>query len=364
MGLKFSGAIHEALTTITTEQIPSPAYHQRRTPWTMSMLLSFDPISAWLDMKAQLPELEIENIGAKYIYPIFIALILLEYFKAKHLFDLKESWAGFVMGVVATIVRVVTNVFEITLYMFLFYLAADWRAEYLGYVSLGFAWYIWLICLIADDHNFYWHHRLAHNVRLLWAAHLPHHSGKQFNLTISIRNGWFISFVKFIYWLWMPLLGFEPIMIATCLIINSFYQFFLHSQIVPSLGWYEKIFNTPYIHTVHHSSNTEYLDRNHGGILVIWDKLYGTWQAPLKGVVPKYGISHDPGTRNPLTHNIFEFQEIWKDLKKSPKLKDKLMYIFGPPGWSHDGSSKTSKQLQEELIAEKARGIKSAAVAA
>lgn len=314
--------------------------------------MAFNPVQAWMAMKEQLPELPIEGFGLTYLYPVFILLILTEYFNAKHLFDLKESLSGFAIGIGATIVRLVTNVFEITLYMFLFSWSAPLRESLLGYTTLGFAWYIWLLCGIADDHNFYWHHRLAHNVRLLWAAHLPHHSGRQFNLTISIRNGWFITLVKPIYWLWMPLLGFEPIMIATCLYVNAMYQFFLHSQLVPSLGWFERIFNTPYVHVVHHSCNTEYLDRNHGGILTIWDRIYGTWQEPIKGLVPKFGISHDPDTHNPVTHNLFEFQEIWRDLKKSPRLKDKLMYIFGPPGWSHDGSSKTSHELQQELRAE------------
>ncbi len=302
-------------------------------------------------MKAKLPELAIEGIGITYIYPIFLVFLLIEYFNARHLYNLRETWASFVILVGATLIRVATNVFEITLYFFLFWLAADLRQEYLGYTSLGFAWYIWIICAVADDHNFYWHHRLAHNVRLLWAAHLPHHSAKTFNLTVSIRNGWFITFVKPIYWLWMPLVGFDPIMIATCLIVNAFYQFTLHSQLMPSFGWIENIFNSSYVHVVHHSSNVEYLDRNHGGIFTFWDRIYGTWQAPIKGVQPKFGISHDPGTDNPITHNIFEFQEIWRDVKKSPKLRHKLMYVFGPPGWSHDGSSKTSHQLQEELRA-------------
>lgn len=309
----------------------------------------FNPVEAWLHMKAQLPPLKIEGIGIMYVYPFFLALLLFEFYKAKHLYNLKETFASFVILVGATVIRVLTNVFEITLYFFLFKLAEPLREQYLGYGSLGFAWFIWIACMLADDHNFYWHHRLSHNIRLLWAAHLPHHSAKTFNLTVSIRNGWFITLYKPIFWLWMPLVGFEPIMIATCLILNSFYQFFLHSQLVPSFPLYEKLFNTPYIHTVHHSSNTEYLDRNHGGILTVWDRLYGTWQAPIKGVVPKYGISHDPGTDNPITHNLFEFQEIWKDVKAAPGLKNKFMYIFGPPGWSHDGSSLTSKQLQAEL---------------
>ena len=318
--------------------------------------MTFNPIDAWLQMKEQLPPLAIEGIGIKYVYPIFLGLLLLEYFNAKDLYNIKETWASFVILVGATVIRVLTNVFEITLYFFLFHLAEPLREQYLGYSTLGFAWYVWIICLFADDHNFYWHHRLSHNIRVLWAAHLPHHSAKTFNLTVSIRNGWFITLFKPIYWLWLPLLGFEPIMIATVLIVNSFYQFVLHSQLVPSLPLYERIFNTPYIHTVHHSSNTEYLDKNHGGIFSFWDRIYGTWQAPIKGLKPKYGISHDPGTDNPITHNLFEFQEIWKDVKKAPGLRNKLMYIFGPPGWSHDGSSMTSKQLQKELAAAKAAG--------
>jgi len=311
--------------------------------------MTFDLFNAWLEMKAQLPELPIEGFGLVYVYPLFLLLIVMEYAKARDYYDLRESVSGLVIGVGATVMKVFTGVFEISIYLFLFQWSAPLRESLFGYTTLGTAWFVWLACVVADDHNFYWHHRICHNVRLLWAAHLPHHSAHSFNLTVSIRNGWFITLFKPVYWLWLPLVGFEPIMIATCLIANSFYQFFLHSQLVPSLGWYERIFNTPYVHVVHHSSNTEYLDRNHGGILVIWDKIYGTWQAPIKGLAPKYGISHDPGSYNPITHNLFEFQEIWKDMKKSSKWKDKWMYMFGPPGWSHDGSSKTSSQLQAEL---------------
>lgn len=315
-------------------------------------------IQAWLDMKASLPEVPIEGIGLRYIYPVFVLLIVVEYLKAKELYDLKESLSGFAMGAGATVVKVITGVYEVSIYLLLFAWAEPLRKEWLGISSLGWAWYVWVLCFIADDHNFYWHHRICHNVRLLWAAHLPHHSGRQFNLTVSIRNGWFINLFKPVYWLWLPLVGFEPVMIATCMVVNSFYQFFLHSQLVPSLGWYEKVFNTPHVHVVHHSSNTQYLDRNHGGILLLWDKLYGTWQEPIPGVKPIYGISHDPDSYDPVKHNLFEFQEIWKDVKRAPDWRSRFMYVFGPPGWSHDGSSKTSRQLQAELAQE----AKSAAV--
>lgn len=117
--------------------------------------MAFNPVAAWLHMKEQLPPLPIEGVGIKYVYPVFLVLIVLEYLQARHLFDIKESLSGFVIGLGATVIRVITNVFEITLYMFLFAWAQPLREHYLGYGSLGFAWYIWIICAVADDHNFY-----------------------------------------------------------------------------------------------------------------------------------------------------------------------------------------------------------------
>lgn len=242
-----------------------------------------------------------------------------------------------------------TKAWALVVFIIIFEFFKELRVEFLGYESFGWAWYVWIIAMICDDFNFYWHHRLSHNIRLLWAAHIPHHNADTFNLTVSIRNGWFITLYKPIFWLWMPIIGFEPVMIATALIINATYQFFLHSQVVPSMGWYEKIFNTPYIHQVHHSSNVEYLDRNHGGILLIWDRIFGTYQRVIKDVKFKYGVVHGPKSVNPIEANTHEFKSIWRDLKRSPKLYDKFMYIFGPPGWSHDNSSKTAKQLHAEL---------------
>ena len=285
----------------------------------------------------------------KFIYPVLIALLVLEYLNAKHLFHLKETLASFGIAFGASVMATFTKVAALGVFTYIFELTRPLRAEFLGYETIGWAWWAWILCVICDDFSFYWHHRLSHNIRLLWAAHIPHHSAHQFNLTVSIRNGWFVTLYKPIFWLWLPLVGFEPFMIATALIINSVYQYFLHSQLVPSLGWYEKVFNTPYVHVVHHSSNTEYLDRNHGGILLIWDKLFGTYQGIIKGLKPKYGVLHGPGNYNPITANTHEFASIWKDTRKSSKLKDKLMYIFGPPGWSHDGSTLTAKQMQAKM---------------
>ena len=147
----------------------------------------------------------------------------------------------------------------------------------------------------------------------------------------------------------MAIIGFEPLMIGTALIINATYQFFLHSQLVPSLGWFEKVFNTPYIHVVHHSSNVEYMDRNHDGILIIWDKIFGTYQDVIKDLKPNFGVTKPPNSYNPIKANTHEFENIWHDVKKTRSWKAKFMYVFGPPGWSHDNTSKTARQLRREF---------------
>ncbi len=297
------------------------------------------------------------NTAIKYLVPFYVLLIIIEFLRARENYNIKESLSSFAIAIVSTGIAVFTKVWALAVFVFVSEISKELRVELLGYETFGFAWYTWIICLICDDFNFYWHHRWSHTVRLLWAAHIPHHNADTFNLTVSIRNGWFITFYKPIFWLWMPLIGFEPTMIAACLIINAAYQFFLHTQLVKSLGTIGRIFNNPYVHVVHHSSNVEYMDKNHGGILVIWDRLFGTYQEPIKGLIPKYGVTKGPGTYNPIIANTHEFQNIWADLKKSSSFKDKFMYIFGPPGWSHDNSSKTAKQLQADLRKEKEREL-------
>jgi sterol desaturase/sphingolipid hydroxylase (fatty acid hydroxylase superfamily) len=282
----------------------------------------------------------------KYLYPILLALIVIEYFNARHLYDVKESLSGMVIAIVASIIASFTKVVAVAIFFVVFELAAPLRESLLGYTSLGWAWYIWILCLVGDDFNFYWHHRLSHSIRLLWAAHLPHHSARTYNFTVSVRHGWFITLYKPIFWLWMPLLGFEPVMIATCLVINAAYQFFLHTQLVGSFGILEKVFNTPWVHQVHHSCNVHYLDKNHGGILIIWDRLFGTFQDQIPGVKAKYGILKDPDTYNPIKHNLYEFQNIIRDVKKAKNAKEVFMYIFGPPGWSPDKSTLTAREMQ------------------
>ena len=146
--------------------------------------------------------------------------------------------------------------------------------------------------------------------------------------------------------MWMPALGFPPEMVVVCLGIEALWQFQLHTLYVPKMGFIEKIFNTHTMHQVHHAQNVEYLDKNHGGFLNIFDKMFGTWKELDDGVDVKYGVIHAPESYNPIVILTHEFKDIWNDVKKAKKFSHVLMYIFGPPGWSPDGSTLTVKQQQ------------------
>jgi sterol desaturase/sphingolipid hydroxylase (fatty acid hydroxylase superfamily) len=199
-----------------------------------------------------------------------------------------------------------------------------------------------------DDFAYYWFHRLNHEIRFLWAAHIVHHSSENFNLGTAVRNGWFTIFYKPFFYMWIVTLGFPPAMLIVCLGIEALWQFQLHTVYIPKLGIFEKFLNTHSMHQVHHAKNLAYMDKNHGGFLNTFDKLFGTWKALDDDIDIKYGVSTPPKSYNVWIILMHEYQNIWGDMKKSKNWRHKFLYIFGPPGWSHDGSSLTVKQMQKE----------------
>ena len=286
--------------------------------------------------------------GMKYIYPFLIVFMIIEFLLARENYEIKDVLAGFGIAIGSSIIASFTKVIAVVVvFQWFFDLLEPFRLSYLGYSSIGFAWWAWVLAVISDDFNYYWHHRISHTIRVLWAAHVPHHSSKHFNLAVSIRNGWFVTLYKPIFWIWMACIGFEPMMIGSALIISSVYQYFLHTKLLGSFGMMGLIFNNPNAHEVHHSSNIEYLDKNHGGIFLIWDRLFGTYQGLIEGVSPKYGIRKDPETYNPIKLNTHEFEAIYKDVKNAKKLRHAFMYLFGPPGWSPDKTTMTVQQMQK-----------------
>ncbi|MEP1487334.1 MAG: sterol desaturase family protein [Algibacter sp.] len=295
-----------------------------------------------------------------YGAPAFIGFILLELAYSKHdkkdktkkdLYKWKDLGASLSMGVGSAIIAPLTKtIAAIVLFNFVYEvfnpLVEGVRTNIMGYESFGYVWYIWLLCQLADDFTYYWFHRQNHNVRFLWAAHIVHHSSDNFNLGTAVRNGWFTIFYKPFFYMWIPAVGFPPEMLVVCLGIEALWQFQLHSVYIPKMGIIEKFMNTHTMHQVHHAQNLEYMDKNHGGFLNIFDKIFGTWKELDDNIDIKYGVTHAPNSYNPLVILTHEYKDIWMDMKKSKNWYHKFMYAFAPPGWSHDGSTLTIKQQQ------------------
>jgi sterol desaturase/sphingolipid hydroxylase (fatty acid hydroxylase superfamily) len=216
--------------------------------------------------------------------------------------------------------------------------------------EIGWQWWAWVLVFFADDFTFYWHHRLSHEVRILWSAHVNHHSSQKYTLATALRQSWGELFYKYIWWAWMPLVGFPPLMIFMVISISLIYQFWIHTELIHRFPkWFEFFFNTPSHHRVHHASNIRYLDRNHAGILIIWDRMFGTFSEELDTEKPIYGITKNIETFNPLKIATHELIDIVHDVRAAPTFSDKLKYIFYPPGWSHNGPDQRAATLRKQL---------------
>ena len=206
----------------------------------------------------------------------------------------------------------------------------------------------WLILFIGQDFCFYWLHRSEHYNRTLWAVHSNHHSSEHYNFTVALRSSTLQPLYRYVFYIPVALLGFDGMSIMFMYAVNQVYQFFLHTELIGKLPkWYEALFVTPSHHRVHHASNVIYLDKNMGQVLIIWDKFFGTYQAETEK--PVYGITSKIESFNPITVMFYEWRKLFKDLGKHQPLIQRIKYLLKPPGWSPDGSTKTSEQLRTEL---------------
>lgn len=210
------------------------------------------------------------------------------------------------------------------------------------------AW-AWILLFFLDDFTYYWFHRLNHEVRLLWAGHVNHHSSEYMNLGTALRQGVGERVYKLVFWLWLPALGFDPAMVLLMIGLNLTYQFWVHTEAVRRLpAAYEAVFNTPSHHRVHHGSNVRYLDRNHAGVLIVWDKLFGTFAEERDEEPVVYGLTKNLGTFDPWRVLVHGYTEIASDVRRAASWGDRLRYVLKPPGWSHDGPDRRAKTLRAE----------------
>jgi sterol desaturase/sphingolipid hydroxylase (fatty acid hydroxylase superfamily) len=297
------------------------------------------------------PILEFKN-PVVYAIPFFLIFTGIEaylnYKERSNNYVLKDSIACISMGIGSLFIDIIAKSLAFVAFTYLFTNFGFFK-EYLSWTVLG-----WILLFFLDDITFYWHHRLSHEIRILWAAHVNHHSSVNYNLSTAVRQSWTEILYKYIFFLWLPLVGFDPIMVLTQISINLIFQFWIHTKIIDKMPfWFEFIFNSPSHHRVHHASNVRYLDRNHAGTLIIWDRMFGTFAEEKKEEAPVYGITSNINTYNPLIIATHEYGNLIQDVKKAPTFMEKLKYIFYPPGWSHDGKTKTANELRKELKAEK-----------
>jgi sterol desaturase/sphingolipid hydroxylase (fatty acid hydroxylase superfamily) len=225
--------------------------------------------------------------------------------------------------------------------------AIYWAATHsLGLVPLtpGVAF---VVLFLGQEFAYYWFHRCSHQIRWLWATHAVHHSPNELNFSAAYRigiTGWLSGGNLF----YVPLiwLGFSPQAVFGTLALNLLYQFWLHSDWIPKLGWLEHVFNTPSHHRVHHAANLDYLDANYGGILIIFDRLFGTLTVERADLPCRYGLVKPLTSNNPLVVDFHEWAALARDLWRARSVKDGLGYLFGPPGWRPNGEGLTTQALR------------------
>jgi sterol desaturase/sphingolipid hydroxylase (fatty acid hydroxylase superfamily) len=215
----------------------------------------------------------------------------------------------------------------------------------------------WFLLFIAEDFLYYILHVVDHYTRFFWASHVTHHSSEQFNLTVGFRSSVFQPLYRFIYFIPLSLFGFKVVDIAVMYSITQIYGILVHTSYFPKLHkmpykLLEYVFVTPSQHRVHHASNTEYLDKNMGMCLSIWDRMFGTFQEEIDDLPIRYGLTYPLENRGAANIVFHAWIDLWNDLNKPSSFTTKIKLLLMPPGWSPDGSTKTSKELRKELYKE------------
>jgi alkylglycerol monooxygenase len=263
-----------------------------------------------------------------YAVPFFSLLIivelLLEKTKGTDYYRVNDSINSLTAGVLSRMIGIVKQLFPLTIYVVAY--------EQLALFQITSSWWIWLIAFVLYDFCYYWNHRLGHEMNILWAAHVVHHSSEEYNLTTALRQS-SSSLFSWIFYLPMAILGFDPIVLITVGSLNLIYQFWVHTRHIPKLGWYERVFVTPSNHRVHHAQNQIYIDRNYGGVFIIWDRIFGSFQEELDTEKPIYGIRKALKSWNPLWANIHVYSQLFKDCWHAKRWQDKLLIWFKRTGW-------------------------------
>jgi sterol desaturase/sphingolipid hydroxylase (fatty acid hydroxylase superfamily) len=265
--------------------------------------------------------------------PVFLALIGVELAvglaRGRNGYRLSDALSSIGLGVMSRIVGLFTALLTLGIYA--------WVHDRFAIVQLptDSAW-TWLAALVAYDFLYYWHHRAGHRVALLWAAHVVHHQSEDYNLSTALRqtsSGWLAGWI---FYLPMALAGFPPLVFGVVALIDLLYQFWVHTEQVGRLGWFDRWFCAPSNHRVHHAVNDRYLDRNYGGVFIVWDRVFGTYAQEDRAEPCVYGTRAPLRSWNPVQANLQVYAELARDAARARRWADKVRVWWKPPGWRPD----------------------------
>ncbi len=277
--------------------------------------------------------------------PVFFILIGIEFLfsirKKIKLYRLNDSITNISLG----IGQQITGIFMKTALFFGYLHLYD----HYRFTTLETTITMWFILFIGVDFFYYWFHRMSHEINALWAAHIVHHQSEEYNLSVALRQSWFQNAFSWFFYLPLAFAGFHPVMFLTISSFNTLYQFWIHTRTIGKLGPLEWILNTPSHHRVHHGSDPRYLDKNHGGSLIIWDRIFGTFKE--EDTEPHYGITTPLKSWNPVWANLHYWSELFRLAAGSKGIKNKILVFIKPPGWRPDelGGYMSPKEIDDSV---------------
>jgi sterol desaturase/sphingolipid hydroxylase (fatty acid hydroxylase superfamily) len=261
--------------------------------------------------------------------PLYFLLIgielLIERLSHKKIYRLNDALTNISCGITQQLTGIFLKVLGVTVFVVVY--------QYRFFTIPDNA-FTFVILIIAADFCYYWAHRMSHEINLFWGGHVVHHQSEDYNFSVALRQGSFQIIWTFAFYLPLALIGFNPTTFVFASALVTVYQFWIHTETIGKLGWFEYVFNTPSHHRVHHGRDPKYIDRNHAGMLIIWDRMFGTFQEEEE--TPVYGITKPTNSWNPVWVNVAHYVEMWQTLKTIEGFRNKLKYIFYPPGWLPD----------------------------
>ncbi|MEO8146144.1 MAG: sterol desaturase family protein [Bacteroidia bacterium] len=278
------------------------------------------------------------------VIPVFLLIVFIEWYISNKKQDNKYTAGNFTMNLTIGAIDQIGSLFYFTLMYFVL------KYVYLHYriIEMKDSWYQWVLAYVAVDFLSYWYHRLSHRVNILWAGHITHHSSELFNFSNGFRTSPFQGINRIIFWAFLPVFGFSPVVLVFTFKLSGLYDFLVHTEYAPKLEFIEKIFITPSLHSVHHGKNDIYIDKNYGSTFSIWDRLFGTFQKKTETV--KYGIKGGYIDKSAFWAIGYYYHYLWKTIIVTTPWHHKIKLLFMPPEWKPAAENAAAPRLQKNKV--------------